>query len=57
MLWRHQIRRLYMFYCYRDRPYLILIPTVAVSIKGEFWIEVDWLHLIFGWRSGRGSDE
>lgn len=43
------------FYFHSDRPYIILIPTIAFSIKGSFWIEVDWLHMIVGW--GRDDSE
>ena len=44
-----------MFYFEKDKEYLIIIPTVAFSTKGEFWIEVDWLNFIFGWRSGNNG--
>jgi len=39
------------FYFHTDRPYLVLIPTIAIS---KFWIEIDWLHMIFGY--GREED-
>lgn len=37
------------FYFHSDRPYLILIPTIALSIRDSFWIEIDWLHMVAGW--------
>ena len=44
-----------MIYFHKDREYLILIPTIAVSLEDEFWIEIDWLNIIIGWRSGKGK--
>jgi len=41
-----------MLYFECDREYIVLWPTVAVSLAGEFWIELDWLNFVFGWRSG-----
>lgn len=44
-----------MFYFEADREYVLLWPVIAVSLTSEFWIEVDWLNFVFGWRSGDDS--
>jgi len=43
-----------MFYFHADKDYIIILPTIAFSFRGEFWIEIDWLNMIIGWRSGKG---
>ena len=45
-----------MIYFHKDREYLVLIPTIAVSLEDEFWIEIDWLNMIIGWRSGKNNN-
>jgi hypothetical protein len=42
------------FYFHSDRPYLVLIPTIAI---GKFWIEIDWLHMIVGYGHEGESNE
>lgn len=42
-----------MIYFHKDREYLILIPTIAISLEDEFWIEIDWLNMIIGWRTSK----
>lgn len=44
-----------MFYFIADRDYVIIIPTIAVSLDAEFWIEIDWLNFSAGWRTGDGG--
>jgi hypothetical protein len=41
-----------MVYFEADRDYVILWPTIAISLTGEFWIELDWLNFVLGWRTG-----
>ena len=49
-----------MIYFESDKDYYLVWPVIALSIRGEFWIEIGWLNCIFGWRAGDdgfGKDE
>ena len=40
------------FYFEKEQPHILLLPTIAISSKGEFWIGIGWLSFEFGWRAG-----
>jgi hypothetical protein len=46
-----------MIYFESDQSHCILLPTLAFSLRGEFWISVCWLNMELGWREGYGGDQ
>jgi hypothetical protein len=45
-----------MIYFEHDQDHCILMPTLAFSLRGEFWLGICWLNMEFGWREGSGGE-
>jgi hypothetical protein len=46
-----------MMYFECDKDYYLVWPVLALSIRGEFWIEIGWLNCVCGWRAGDDGDK
>lgn len=40
-----------MAYFEQGKDYYAVWPYLAISIHGEFWIEIGWLDFAVGWRN------